>query len=108
MKLPLCWMLALCLCTADALAQEPVAAECGPGARGRGARAGEPAAAGPQRGGREGRGDTFARFASRPANVVPGPDLGYTAALAGLQWPTGAGNEQTSTASVAVDSRGHI
>ena len=62
-----------------------------------------------QRGGRlGGAGDLFARFASRPANLVPGPTLGYTPALAGLQWPSGAGNEQTSTASVAVDSRGHI
>ena len=61
-----------------------------------------------QRGGSRRRRRPFARFASRPANLVPGPPLGYTPALAGLQWPSGAGNEQTSTASVAVDSRGHI
>ena len=57
---------------------------------------------------RGGGGDLFERFASRPANLVPGPTLGYSPALAGLRWPSGAGNEQTSTASVAVDSRGHI
>ena len=106
MKLALLCLLGLCV-TADVLAQEAVPAECGPGARGRGARIGGAAAEAPAGAARAG-GDLFARFASRPANLVPGPTLGYTPALAGLQWPSGAGNEQTSTASVAVDSRGHI
>jgi hypothetical protein len=107
MKLPIVCVLALSLCAVDAWAQEP-AADCGPGGRGRGARAGGAALEGAGRTGREGGADNFERFAARPANVVPGPNLGYTASLAGLQWPAGAGNEETSTASVAVDSRSHI
>ena len=108
MRLALLCFLGLCV-TTDVLAQELVPAECGPGARGRGAPVGGAAAEAPARAARAGGGgDLFARFASRPANLVPGPALGYTPALAGLQWPSGAGNEETSTASVAVDSRGHI
>jgi tripartite motif-containing protein 71 len=108
MRIAFVCVLGLCM-TTDVWAQEPTG-DCGPGARGRGARAGGAPVEAPARAARAGGGpdELFARFASRPANLVSGPALGYTAALAGLQWPTGAGNEETSTASVAVDSRDHI
>ena len=105
MRLAFLCLLGLCV-TTDVLAQEPVPAECGPGGRGRGARAGGAAAEAPA--GRIAPAATFSRVRLPPGQPGSRTHPGIHARISRLQWPSGAGNEQTSTASVAVDSRGHI